>query len=236
MKISVCLACYNGEKYIKEQLDSILCQLEKEDEIVISDDGSTDETLNVIKSLNDSRIKIFFNKDKRGYSKNFENSIANANGNVIFLCDQDDVWMPNKVKVMLLSLEVADLVISDAMITDDSLKPTLGSHFLLHKTKRGFINNFLKTRYIGACMAFRKSMLRKLMPFPDNQNLCAHDYWIATIGELYYKVELIDVPLIKYRRHGANASNGGRTSTNSLIHKLKVRFYTFAKLIGRISN
>lgn len=236
MKISVCLACYNGEKYIKEQLNSILCQLNKCDEIVISDDGSTDKTLDVVKSLEDSRIKIFFNKNKRGYSKNFENSINHANGDIIFLCDQDDVWMPNKIEVMLRYLEQADLVISDAIITDENLKPTLGSHFLLHKTRKGFINNLLKTRYIGACMAFKKVMLKKLLPFPRNQELCAHDYWITNIGELYYKVELVNIPLLQYRRHGSNASNGGETSKNSLTHKIKVRFYTFVKLIGRIPN
>ena len=235
-KISVCLASYNGEKYIKEQLESILPQLDEKDEVIISDDRSSDDTVDTIRSLEDSRIKIIYNQNEKGYSKNFENAINSATGDIIFLCDQDDVWMPNKVQIMLMALQNADLAISDAMITNENLTSTLGSHFTQYKTKRGFINNLLKTRYIGACMAFRKTMLSKVLPFPKNQKLCAHDYWIANIGELYYKTQLVDTPLIKYRRHGSNASNGGETSKNSLSHKLKVRFYTFAKLISRISK
>lgn len=234
--ISVCMATYNGEKYIKEQLISILSQLRPQDEVIISDDRSTDHTLSVVESINDSRIKVYFNENEKGYSKNFENSITKATGDIIFLCDQDDVWMANKVETMLRGLEDADLVVSDALITDENLQSTLGSHFLLHQTKTGFINNFLKTRYIGACMAFKSSMLKKILPFPSNQKLCAHDYWIANVAELYYKVKLINTPLIKYRRHGSNASNGGDKSKNSLSQKLKVRFYTFVNLLQRISS
>ena len=158
-KISVCLASYNGEKYIREQLDSILPQLGENDEIIISDDHSTDNTINVIKSLNDSRIKIFENNLGKGYSRNFENAINQATGDIIFLSDQDDVWMENKVELMTKELKQNDLVVSDALISDGNLNPTLGSHFKVHGTKKGFINNWLKTRYIGACMAFKKEIL-----------------------------------------------------------------------------
>lgn len=233
-KISVCMATYNGEKYIKEQLESILSQLHEEDEVIISDDHSSDNTLEIIKTLNDIRIKIFVNELGKGYSKNFENSIAHSSGDVVFLSDQDDVWMPNKVQTMIEELESADVVISDALITDENLRVTLGSHFKLHGTRNGFLNNWLKTRYIGACMAFNKNILKKIMPFPNNPKLCAHDYWIANVSEFYYNVKLVDQPLIKYRRHGSNASTGGEKSKNSLYHKLKVRIYTFSKLLSRI--
>lgn len=97
--ISVCLATYNGQQYILEQLQTILPQLSEDDEIIISDDNSTDNTVNLIKSINDNRIKIFINKSgKRIYTKNFENAINHSLGDFIFLCDQDDVWMPNKVE------------------------------------------------------------------------------------------------------------------------------------------
>lgn len=233
LKISVCLASYNGEKYIKEQLESILPQLGQNDEIIISDDNSTDDTIKVIKKLNDSRIKIFYNTPPKGYSNNFENAINKAEGDIIFLSDQDDVWEENKVEMMLSKLVDYDLVISDAMISDADLNPTLGSHFQLHGTKIGFVNNWIKTRYIGACMAFNSKILEKLLPFPNNKKLCAHDYWIANVGEFFYKVHLVNIPLIKYRRHGNNASTGGDKSSNSIVHKLKVRFYTLVELIKR---
>src|SRR5690606_2617652 len=229
-KISVCIATYNGEKYIQEQLSSILDQLKSTDEVIISDDYSTDSTIDIIRSIGDNRIKIFFNDLKRGYSKNFENAIKNASGDFIFLSDQDDVWMNNKVELMVEKLLYSDIVISDALISDVDLKPTYGSHFSRYKTKKGFFINWLKTRYIGACMAFRKDILIKVLPFPENQRLCAHDYWIANVGEFFYRVELVDLPLIKYRRHDENASFGGEKSTNPLLHKVKVRFYTLIEL------
>lgn len=234
-KISVCLATYNGEKYIKEQLNSILSQLKENDEIIISDDHSTDQTINILKSYNDSRIKIYDNDLGKGYSKNFENAINKSSGEIIFLSDQDDVWFSDKVDVMVEKLNSFDLVISDALITDRDLNPTLGSHFKVHNTKKGFLNNWLKTRYIGACMAFKRNILKKLLPFPSNQKLCAHDYWIAITGEFYYKVGIINQPLIKYRRHGENASNGGVKSSNTLKHKLGVRFYTLFHLLKRLT-
>ena len=232
--ISVCLATYNGEKYIIEQLTSILVQLSDNDEVIISDDHSTDNAIPLIQSLNDPRVKIFINELGQGYTRNFENAINNASGDIIFLSDQDDVWIENKVKLMSEKLLSHDLVISDALISDSNLTPTLGSHFKVHGTKSGFLNNWLKTRYIGACMAFRREMLSKLLPFPSQSKWCAHDYWIANVGELYYKVELIDTPLIKYRRHGHNASNGGEKSKNSLLHKMLVRIYTLFYLIKRM--
>jgi glycosyltransferase involved in cell wall biosynthesis len=231
--ITVCIATFNGEKYIKEQLDSILSQIGLNDEIVISDDHSKDKTLNIIGSYNDKRIKIFINKNKKGYSKNFENAINNANGDIIFICDQDDVWMENKVKVMLKALQKSPLVVHDARIVDGNLNLLNESHFNLYDVKNGFWINFLKTRYIGACMAFKKEILEKALPFPDNQKLCAYDYWLTIVAEFYYKVELIQEPLIKYRRHGNNASTGGDFSTNSLFHKLEVRIYSFFQLLRR---
>lgn len=232
-KVSVCMATYNGEKYIKEQIASILSQLSADDEIIISDDNSTDNTLEIVSSFNDNRIKIFKNNLGKGYSNNFENAISHAIKDVIFLSDQDDIWMADKVKKMMLALNDNDLVISNALITDQNLIPTLGSHFNVYGTKKGFFNNWIKTRYIGACMAFKKEMLDKLLPFPQNKNLCAHDYWIANVGEFYFKVEIINEPLIKYRRHGENASTGGHKSQNSLLHKISVRLYTLKELLKR---
>ena len=99
-KISVCIATYNGEKYITDQLKSILSQLGGQDEIIISDNLSTDNTLNMIRLLNDDRIKVYHN-DARNVIRNFENAIIHATGGIIFLSDQDDLWKPGKVKKMM---------------------------------------------------------------------------------------------------------------------------------------
>ena len=124
--ISVCIATHNGEQYIKEQLDSILCQLLSEDEVVISDDGSTDSTLEIIKGYNDPRIKIFNFKQpsKTSHthiyaSRNFENALKHAKGEYIFLSDQDDIWMPSKVAVCLGALKQNDMIVHNMEIVND---------------------------------------------------------------------------------------------------------------------
>jgi glycosyltransferase involved in cell wall biosynthesis len=227
------MATYNGEEYVEEQLESILSQLSATDEVIISDDNSTDETLSIIKKINDSRIKVFINEKESGYTKNFENALEKANGEIIFLSDQDDIWMEDKVSKIVSRLEECSFVVSDNTIVDKDLKVINHSHFDIYKTSNGFIRNLLIPRYVGACMAFRKEVLIKSLPFPENQTYTAHDYWISLISELYFEACMIHEPLIKYRRHGKNTSNGGFKSKNSLTHKLKVRFYTLAHLLKR---
>ena len=234
MNISVCLATFNGERYIEEQLASILCQIEENDEIIVSDDSSTDRTIDIIKNVNDKRIKIYKNELEKGYSKNFENAINHAKGKFIFLCDQDDVWMPNKVERMMIKLKKVDMVISDAEIVDSDLNRIRPSHFNYRRVKNGFIINLLKTRYIGACMAFNRKILKKAIPFPGKQRYCAHDYWLTLISEFYYKVELERTPLIKYRRHDFNVSSGGEQSNKPIVEKIRVRVYSFCCLILRV--
>lgn len=232
--ISVCIATYNGEKYIKEQLDSILSQLNINDEIILSDDHSTDRTLDLIRKIEDPRIKIFINTNQKGYSKNFENAISHASGDIIFICDQDDVWMKNKVDIMSKALVNATFAMHNASIVDENLNLINAfSHFDLYNVERGFFKNFLKTRYIGACMAFKKEILQKALPFPENQKLCAYDYWLTLIAEYYYKVELVPESLIKYRRHGNNASTGGVKSRNSFGKKISMRIYSLYHLFRR---
>ena len=234
MKISVCMATYNGEKYIKEQLDSILCQIVENDEVIISDDSSTDNTVEIINAFNDDRIKIYKNEKEKGYTRNFENALEKASGDIIFLSDQDDIWIEDKVKKMTEILENYDFVVSDNSIVNENLEVINKSHFEVYKTGRGFIKNLLLPRYVGACMAFKRNVLEKSLPFPDNAKLCPHDYWISLIAEMYFKSYKLDEQLLLYRRHGANASTGGEKSKNSLIHKVKVRIYTLIHLIRRL--
>jgi len=232
MKISVCMAAYNGEMYIREQIESILKQLKVNDELIISDDNSSDNTSEIIREIGDPRIKLIMNKGEKGYTKNFENALKESSGDIIFLSDQDDVWVDNKVEIMLKHLENSDMVISNAKIVDSQLQVINDSHFLLHDVKKGFWNNFLKTRYIGACMAFKRSVLEQALPFPKHQKYCAHDYWLTIVSEAYYKVSLEDSPLLLYRRHGKNASSGGHFSNNSLWIKIVVRLYAAINLIS----
>ena len=232
MTISVCMASYNGEQYIGEQLNSILHQLSQKDEIVVSDDHSTDNTINVIKEINDKRIRVIYNQGEKGYSSNFENALKHAKGDIIFLSDQDDVWIDGKVHAVLAQLEKTEMVITDAEIVGSDLHTLYPSHFEYLSVQRGFIRNFCKTRYIGACMAFKKCVLEKALPLPPNHLLCAYDYWLAIVSELYFKVALLRIPYIKYRRHSNNASSGGlEKSRNSILNRIVKRFYCGYHLI-----
>lgn len=226
MSISVCIATYNGSIYIEEQIRSILNQLSQEDNIIISDDNSIDNTINIIKQIDDTRINIYYNEGEKGYTSNFENALKHANGDIIFLADQDDVWIEGKVSATLAQLKKYQFVVTDANVVDSELNILYESHFNLTSVRTGFIRNFLKTRYIGACMAFRRYVLDKALPFPKNHSLCAHDYWLAIVSELYFNVGLIKTPYLKYRRHTNNASNGGLNKSNvSILNRLYKRFY-----------
>lgn len=231
--ISVCIATYNGEKYIKEQLLSILKQIDPKDEIIISDDLSKDKTIEIIESLKDSRIKIFFNKN-RGYTNNFQNAIKMASGDYIFLSDQDDIWVDNKLKTMSELLLKYDFVVSDAKLVNNKLESLGSTYFELRGGgENGFMNNLKKLKYIGCCMAFRKVILKKILPFPNNSILCPHDFWIALIAEFYYKTHVIKEPLLLYRRHGENVST--HISSTSIYFKIQFRIYSFYKVISRFN-
>ena len=228
--ISVCMATYNGEKFIKEQLQSILKQIGTDDEIIISDDGSKDDTLEIIKEIRDDRIKIYINNGMHGFTRNFENALNNANGDIIFLADQDDIWLDNKVEKMLQILSKCDMAISDCITINENHDVIQESRFKAFNIKSGFINHLIKSRYLGCCLAFNKKVLKASLPFPIRDDLVEHDIWLVAVAYKYFKVELINEPLIYYRRHGKNVSDGGFDKGYSLTNKIYRRIYRLKEL------
>ena len=231
--ISVCIATYNGEKYIHEQIASILQQIGNDDEIVVSDDGSTDKTLDVVRSFDAQNIHIYINKGDHGYTPNFENALRNAHGDYIFLSDQDDIWMPDKVEACMKYLKVNDFVVSDALIVDGDNKPLFDSFCEQRKSKFGFLNTLIRFSYLGCCFAFRRKVLSKALPFPKNHILCTHDNWLALVSTAFYKSAFIPLPLIRYRRSGGNASSGAKNANKSILFMIHYRLYLLFHLIGR---
>ncbi|MGX7244033.1 glycosyltransferase family 2 protein [Enterococcus quebecensis] len=231
--ISVCIATYNGETYLREQLDSILLQLGAEDELIISDDGSGDGTIDIINSyaVEDSRIR-FFNGPGKGVIANFEFAIAQSQGEFIFLADQDDVWLSEKVQTTLNFFEnhpKIDLVISDLVIVDEHLEPIEASYFDYRKVKLGFLHNIVKNKYIGAGMAFRSNLKAKILPIPADVPM--HDMWIGLIAAYKNKSGLIPQQLTLYRRHDNNASE--IKTKASFIQQLKWRYVLIKALVKR---
>ncbi len=228
--ISVALAAYKGEKYIEEQLRSILPQLSYDDEIIVSDDKPGGQTEKIVKRIagEDSRVVWVEGKGK-GVVANFINAIRHCKGDKIFLCDQDDIWLPNKVKMVMEEFENgADLVLHNAYVTDGDLNITNHSFFNTRSSKKGIFRNIIKNSYMGCCMAFDKKMLKFIMPIP--QHIPMHDQWIGIICEIYGTVKFVDMPLIYYRVHGNNVT-GGKTTTEQ---KLRWRRYLIQKLYKRV--
>lgn len=229
-KVSVAVATYNGEDYIKEQLESILINLEENDEVIISDDGSTDGTLDIVKKINDKRISVIAGP-KKGVIKNFENAIKKCKGKYIFLSDQDDIWMKNKVNEIcnIFENEKVRCIVHDAEIVNEDATEIINmSYFKFRNTKPGKLRNFIKPSYLGCCMAFNKEMCKYLLPFPEGIEM--HDRWIGSICDVFDTVKFYEKKLIKYRRHKNNVS---RMKRNKIITILKNRVILFNLLIKR---
>lgn len=231
IRISIAMATYNGEKFLKEQLDSILEQLGPRDEIIISDDGSTDGTLRIAESYKDKRIKIL-NGPRKGIKQNFANAVAHCNGKYIFLVDQDDVWLENKVDTVLKTFEETKclLIIHDCEIFDSGTNKTVcESFFEQRKSGSGYFKNLWKNTYIGCCMAFNAELKNKILPIPNDIKM--HDQWIGIIAEKEGKVIFLPKVLLRYRRHDNNVTNmhHGKLSDMigeraHLIKRLKERY------------
>ena len=221
-RISVALAAYKGEKFIEEQLESILFQLEENDEIIVSDDLPGGKTEQIVRALAEKDLRIkYIEGPQQGLIMNFENAIKHCTGDYIFLCDQDDVWLPDKVEQVYEKLNNGySLVLHNAMVTNESLTITDTSFFSSHGTKIGFLNNIIKNSYMGCCMAFRKDLCEKILPFPAN--LPMHDQWIGLIAEKTGRVCLVEKPLILYRRHGNNMTGGATTLKQKIMWRVSI--------------
>ena len=232
MKISVCMASYNGAKYIKRQLQSIITQLGPDDQVVIVDDGSKDDTVQIVKSFLDPRIQLHSNSKNIGVVKTFERALHLAKGDLILLSDQDDLWYDNKIAVVMnifLTQEV-DLILHDAVIVN-------GSHIIsnsLHESvtsSTGLVKNIVSNTYTGCCMAFKKEILNKILPIPTRRGIF-HDSWIGIMSKYYgYKVELINIPLIEWNRHGQNVST---TTRRKIINILSERLILLYSIINHV--
>lgn len=220
--ISVALAAYKGEKYIARQIDSVLSQLGPEDEIVVSDDAPGGETERIVKEMSsaDPRVKYIRGRGE-GLIKNFQNALEHCGGDVIFLCDQDDVWLPGKVRRVCEKTDGgALLVLHDCMETDAALNVINPSYFALRGSAKGFVKNIIKNSYMGCCMAFRRELLDLALPFPDK--IPMHDQWLGLLAEKSGKTEFIPEPLIYHRVHGENMTGGATSAADKLMWRIRL--------------
>ena len=232
--ISVCMATCNGERYLQAQLDSVLVQLNAGDELVIADDCSIDGTLALIEQRSDPRIRLLPGKQRLGVVANFERALCAARGEYVFLCDQDDVWLPNKRALLIEALASADLVVSDCRVTDGMLAVTAPSFFAQRRSGPGLLRNLWRNSFLGCCMAFRRSLLARALPFP--RGLPMHDTWLGLVASATGRVRFVDAPTLLYRRHAASVSpTGGRSHFGplaQLAHRVRFAAALCARLIS----
>lgn len=235
MDISVIMATYNGEKYIKEQLDSILPYMNENDELVISDDGSTDGTLDIINTYrkSDNRI-LLVNGPHKGVIKNFENAMMLANKDIIMFADQDDIWMPEKLPIVREHFKNSrdEVLLHDMYMADDdeiAAGKTGISSFSVRKRRHGVLYNWLYSGYYGCCMAFTKKFKNCVIPFSKHTNM--YDQLIGLVAEHNKCVTFIEKPLIIHRVHGHNMSQDQTFSS-----RIKVRIESYLAYFDTIRN
>jgi len=212
--ISVCMAAFNGEAYIRQQLQSILSQLSDRDEVIVVDDASSDRTCDIVEGLHDLRVRLERHASNVGVLRTFEDAICLANGEIVFLSDQDDLWAPQKVSSVLHAFAIhpeAEIVVSDAALIDDNDAPIGASYYAIRGPFRpGFLSNLLHCRYLGCTMAFRSRVRSRILPFPPKADIL-HDLWIGAANSFTGgKSVYIDSPLVLYRRHSTNATGSKR--------------------------
>lgn len=233
--ISVCLATCNGGAYIEEQLRSILEQLGDNDEVIIGDDQSDDDTVSRIELIGDRRVRVIINESRLGHVQNFARILGLASNDVVFLSDQDDVWLPGRKDLMLNLLNTVPNAILVASNFDliDGRGVSIGTFSRLKKTPVNSLMRILlifagKMPYWGCTFAMKRELLRFALPIP--KCIESHDIWIAIIGNMYGRVENYEGSTISHRVHNNNVTAPKR---RSLMVVLRSRLCLMYSLVGR---
>lgn len=205
------MATRNGGRFLRAQLDSILAQLGPNDDIIVSDDSSTDDTVAIVKSYSDPRISVLSHNTFQSPVFNFENALRHATGEVVVLSDQDDIWLENKLSVVrerFLEKPIPVFLIAlDGAVIDDNEEITAGSLFAKIKAGPGLFKNVYNNTYMGCCLAFSKELLGIALPFP--KRIPMHDMWLGLLAEIYGRVEFVPEKTILYRKHAASVTDFG---------------------------
>ena len=228
-KISICMTTHEGERYIKQQIESILCQSLLPYEIIVCDDLSSDSTVNILKSLKKESpvIHLYTNQKQIGVKKNFSKSIRLAKGDYVALSDQDDFWLPFKLelcykKMLELSLkynpETPILIFSDLSITDKNLKVIKKSMLNFNGANPNltkFEDLMLGNIVTGCTIFMNQALVKKVGDIPQDCHM--HDFWIALVASVYGIIGFVNEPTILYRQHDSNTLG---TSVNNIVVRI----------------
>lgn len=231
--ISVCMASYNGAQYIEKQIESILDQLSLGDELIIVDDCSTDDTVNIIKKFNSDYIKLFKNEKNIGYVRNFEKALGLAKNNYICLADQDDVWIGGRLQKLEAKIESENVYLVASNFNPSFEDSKNDKKFLKLKIENSteYLGNIIrifqgKSAYYGCTMMLDRQLLKFILPFP--KYIEAHDLWIAMNANLLKSIHHLYDDTLIYNVHQNNTSLKKR----SFLKKIKSRYYFCQALIN----
>lgn len=227
--ISAIMATYNGDKFIRAQIESILEQIGKNDELIISDDGSNDNTCEIIQEYAQKYDNVFvFDGPHKGYIENFQFLLSKTKNDLVMISDQDDIWEKNKVekiKKVFDSNRDIWVVIHDASFINKSGVKLEGTIFRERNAKSGFLNNLIKSMYYGCCMTLSREYVDFILPFP--YTVAAYDQWIGLYAEYKKKVFVLNESLIKHRLHDNNQS-----IKRSMIYRIWFRYIMLKYVIS----
>ncbi|BAU63113.1 putative glycosyltransferase [Stanieria sp. NIES-3757] len=234
MIIDIVLATYNGEKYIEEQIQSILRQSHTNWNLLIRDDLSQDKTLEIIKQYQvqyPEKIKIINSFRRLGTSQNFSKILASTTSDYVMFCDQDDVWLPNKIEITLNKIFTMEkkygkncplLVHTDLKVIDQNLSLISNSfwHYQNLNPKQGNnLRRLLVQNVITGCTVMINKPLKNLiLPIPSEAIM--HDWWIALVASVFGKIDYIDIPTVLYRQHQSNDTGAKKWGFNYVFSKL----------------
>lgn len=236
VRVSVCMATYNGQEYITEQVKSILAQLSSEDELIIVDDASKDSTLDVVRRFEDPRIVLLCNKENMGYVASFEKAISASKGEYIMLSDQDDVWLAGRVDTLVAALQAKDFAASNFTVFGG---PANKYHKvqLKESDSRRWLANLITTwigirPYYGCTMAFTARAKKLILPFPGFLKE-THDQWIAIVANRNRDMVHVAAPTVTRRLHDDNTTPKTRRPIAVILRARIMLLRAFFVALGR---
>ncbi|MDJ0456352.1 glycosyltransferase [Arthrobacter sp. NQ7] len=236
VRVSVCMATYNGQEYVEEQIQSILAQLSPDDELIIVDDASKDSTTDVVRRLQDPRIVLLPNAENMGYVASFERAIAASRGEYIMLSDQDDVWLAGRVDTLIAALQTKDFAASNFTVFGG---PANRYHKVqLRESDSGrwaanLVTTWIGIRpYYGCTMAFKAAAKKLILPFPEFLTE-THDQWIAIVANLNREMIHVAAPTVSRRLHDDNTTPKSRRPVGVILRARVMLLRAFFIALGR---
>lgn len=218
VRASICMAAYKGEKYIGDQISSILEQLGPQDEVIVVDDASPDRSADIVRAFADPRITLIPSPENRGYVRAFETAVRQSSGAYVFLVDQDDIWLPGRLDRMMGALADSSVVATNYTLLDGRPRrgPLLRSRDSSHHL-RNLLGILIGYRpYFGCGMAMRRDAVPRFVPIPPYVRE-SHDLWLAISANVAGDISHLDEPTLYRRLHGDNATPEGWRSLPKIL-------------------